>query len=119
MTENIAGLPSNNYTGESVYRVKPLDRDSGGKSGEGFERHTRKDEKEESGDNTEQVSVIRDLEPAVIRDDMILSDSAKQVLESSGDTSPATVQQPPELAPLQGAPLPGERVVGSHIDITA
>ncbi|OGV65235.1 MAG: hypothetical protein A2283_05430 [Lentisphaerae bacterium RIFOXYA12_FULL_48_11] len=119
MSENIAGLPSSNYATENIYRVTHIDRDSGGKSGEGFERHA-KEEKDESADTAEQSSVIRDLEPAVIRDDMILSDSAKQMLESSVGTAPVTVQ-PKESLPEQpkDIPLIEEGTVGSRIDITA
>jgi len=120
MSDNIAGLPSGNYASENVYRVKHIDRDTGGRSGEGFERHTKEEEQEESEEATSQPLIVHDLEPVIVRDDMILSDSARQILESSDDTTPVTESQK-QSAPeqLQNVPLLGEGPVGSHIDITA
>jgi hypothetical protein len=104
-----------------VYRVNPLDRDSGGRGdGERFDRFMKKKGEEEALAGAEEKATPKAV-PA-IEDGVTLSEPAKAVLgggqalaappddapAAAGDPAPAA--NPPELTPHADSPPPGTRI---------
>ena len=127
MSDSISGLPSNDFLAENIYRVHSIDRDSGGRSdGERFERQPKEDDKESeeekskgTGHNAGAGQGVQDVgEPVVIRDDMILSDNARQLLESQPPAASPPAAPAKDLASIPQLP-PVADDQGPHINITA
>jgi hypothetical protein len=120
-----AGIPlsGKDYTAEPVYHVKPVDADGQRNSREQFEDQLKRQKGEEGPDNQKLPPSWEQPTggiPEEIKDGLILSEQAKQMLDTKAPSTPVASHQttPPQLPEAKPAEKTLPPIV-QHIDLKA
>lgn len=108
--------PGGEYISGDIYRVKPVDKDTGRNQGEQFESELNRKKKGKQGDadsGNEQAAAETPVREIPVREDeIILSEQAKKVLAADKQLPLPIIDDKPSIAPDKDEP-------GANVNVVA